>query len=162
MLALTTSCYIIPLRIDPTTNGSQRDCCSFWKIWTFTRDHRIIILVHSTEKLTTSGLDPHVWQWRILLQKHCIYLFMSFKGLHLYFMFFMCMLNVVSNMKWSYSTFKILAECRLDNTLVSFIPLFIYEGKGINQEQRQTFSHQNLQQNYHLAEHFYWSWRILR
>jgi hypothetical protein len=25
---------------------------------------------------------------KILLQKHCIYLFMSFKGLHLYFMFF--------------------------------------------------------------------------
>jgi hypothetical protein len=44
---------------------SQRDCCSFWKIWTFTRDHRIIILVHPTEKLTISGLDPHVWQWRI-------------------------------------------------------------------------------------------------
>jgi len=60
MLELTTSCYIIPLRIDPTTNGAQRDCCSFWKIWTFTRDHRIIILVHSTEKFTTSGFDPHV------------------------------------------------------------------------------------------------------
>lgn len=56
-------------------------------------------------KIHNIRLDPHVWQWRILLQKHCIYLFMSFKGLHLYFMFFICMLNVVSNTKWRYSTF---------------------------------------------------------